>query len=287
MKIVFNVFVPCLIVDKIFTSELVRKPSVVGACLALGFGITVLSLAISYLGARAIGLPKGGGMRTLTLSASVQNYGYVAIPVIFAIFPSRSSEILGLTFVHNLGIEICIWTIGLMILTGKILTSPKILLNGPILSVVGGLLAVQFGIDRYMPRAGSVDGFQFGSSVRTVITWFAECAFPVALLLIGAMISDLLGKEKLSVRVVIVSILLRLVILPLMILSLAKYLPINHELKQMLVVQAAMPSALLPIMVARLYGGHPQTAVQVVLATTLGALVTMPLLLKWGLQWIG
>lgn len=286
MKVVFNIFYPCLILDKIFSSELVRSPSVVGAGFSLGFGILLLSLGVSFLAAKLIGLPRGGGMRSMTLSASVQNFGYVAVPVVIALF-ENSADVLGVMFVHNLGVEACVWTVGLMILTGKWMKSPRMLLNGPILSVICGLVIVYLGLDRFFPEESSTSKFHVGVTVRTVIHWFGLCAFPVALLLIGAMISDLVGRERFNIRVAFLALALRLMILPLLILSCAKFLPLAEELRAMLVVQAAMPSALVPIMIARLYGGHPQTAVQVVLVTSVGALITMPLIIKWGLLWVG
>jgi hypothetical protein len=59
------------------------------------------------------------------------------------------------------------------------------------------------------------------------------------------------------------------------------------ELRQVLVVQAAMPAAMTPIMLARLYGGRPAIAVQVVLATTIGSIVTLPWIIYWGIHWVG
>jgi hypothetical protein len=54
-----------------------------------------------------------------------------------------------------------------------------------------------------------------------------------------------------------------------------------------LVVQAAMPAGVMPIIIARHYGGQPLTAVQIVLGTTVLALLTIPLWLKAGLAWVG
>ena len=44
---------------------------------------------------------------------------------------------------------------------------------------------------------------------------------------------------------------MRLVVLPLLLLAAAKFLPAPLALKQVLVVQAAMPSAMTPIMLAK------------------------------------
>jgi malate permease and related proteins len=51
-------------------------------------------------------------------------------------------------------------------------------------------------------------------------------------------------------------------------------------------VQAAMPAGILPIVIAKHYGGRPITAVQVVLGSTAIGLFTVPLWLRVGLGWI-
>ena len=51
-------------------------------------------------------------------------------------------------------------------------------------------------------------------------------------------------------------------------------------------IQAAMPAAVFPIILARHYNGHPLTAVQVVIFTTLGSILTMPLIISLALRWI-
>jgi len=56
------------------------------------------------------------------------------------------------------------------------------------------------------------------------------------------------------------------------------------EMKQILVVQAAMPAALAPILLARLYGGRPAVAVQVVVATTVVSLFTLPYIITYGIR---
>jgi len=63
-------------------------------------------------------------------------------------------------------------------------------------------------------------------------------------------------------------------------------LPCSDELKRVIVVQAAMPAAVLPIIIAQYYGGQPLTAVQVVLSTTAAGLVTCPLWIRAGLAWL-
>ena len=79
---------------------------------------------------------------------------------------------------------------------------------------------------------------------------------------------------------------LRLGVLPSLFLLLAKFLPASTELKQVILLQSAMPAAVFPIILARQYGGDPATAVRVVVITSLGGLVTIPLWLQAGLKWL-
>ena len=54
----------------------------------------------------------------------------------------------------------------------------------------------------------------------------------------------------------------------------------------MLILQAAMPSAIFPIVVTKVHHGDVPTALQVVLGTSLVGLITIPLWLGFGLWWI-
>ena len=47
-----------------------------------------------------------------------------------------------------------------------------------------------------------------------------------------------------------------------------------------------MPSAMTPIMLAKVYGGRPGVAVQIVIATTVVSLLTLPFVIVWGRQWL-
>jgi predicted permease len=112
-------------------------------------------------------------------------------------------------------------------------------------------------------------------------------AFPLAILITGCTMMDLVGAEKPSWRVVVGASIVRLALAPLVILSAAKFFPLTAELRQVLVVQAAMPAGMSAIMLARMYGGRPAVAVQVVIATTVVSLLTLPWIITWGSEWIG
>ncbi|MDP0489718.1 MAG: AEC family transporter [Verrucomicrobiota bacterium JB023] len=284
LKVSIHILYPCLILDKVLGNDLILKPAVVGWGIGVGLLCAVLGYGVSWMIGSLLGMKAGTGRRSFTLAGGVQNYGYTAIPVLAALFVEAggSDRVLGLLFIHSLGIEIALWVVGILILTGSIADSRKFLLNGPIVAVVAGLVVSYTGVWQWLEP----DGPLLGAVIRQVMNWLGQCAFPVALLLIGGMLMDLAGKEKLDLKVAAGGVIVRNVAMAFVILALAKYLPVIEELKQVLVVQAAMPAAMTPILMTRLYGGRPQVAVQVVLATSIFSLVTMPLIVAFGVKWV-
>ena len=111
----------------------------------------------------------------------------------------------------------------------------------------------------------------------------------MSIMLIGAMMKDHFSEcdFRSSFRVCWMSVVLRTGLLPLAMIALAKWLPCSTELRQVLLVAAAMPSAAFPLLIARLYGGSPVVATQVAIVTTLVSLGTIPLWLRVGAAFIG
>lgn len=284
-RLVFSVLYPCLILDKIMGSESIRQPSSVLWGIGLGFGLTVLSFGGAWLAAGLLRFEKGNGKRTFALSAGVQNFGYTAIPVVEQLWVGGGA--IAMLFVHNLGVELAIWSVGVMILSGDKKIPWRRLVNGPVISVLLGLILVGTGADHFLTSASGTDAFSLGASIRKAMAWLGAGAFPVAILITGAVMMDLVATERPSLRVTLGGCVVRLFALPLFLLAAAKYLPAPLELKQVLVVQAAMPSAMSPIMLAKIYGGRPGVAVQIVIATTVVSLFTLPFVIVWGSKWVG
>jgi len=274
MHVVFHVMYPCFILDKILGSSALRGVSAVAWPMAFGFCVPVLGIGIGWLVGRMLGMEKGTGRRTFALSSGVQNFGYTAIPVVQQLWGGTGA--LAVLFVHNLGVECAMWSVGVMLMSGAKKLEWRRLINGPMFAVVGGLLLVGLGWDRHVT-----------GPPREAMRMLGQGAFPVAIALTGAMMHDMLGKERPSLRVVLGGSLVRLGLSPLAILLIAKCLPLAVELKQVIVVQAAMPAAMTPVLFARLYGGRPAIAVQIVLVTTLLSLLTLPWIIRWGMLWLG
>ena len=273
MRMVFSVMLPCFILDKILGSPILKSGSVVIWSIVLGFSLIIAGILIGVLIGKIMGLERGNGMRTFALAAGCQNFGFTAAPVIEILWGGNA---LALLFVHNIGVETAMWSIGVMMMSGERGFKWRRLVNGPIFAVTIGLLLVAVGLDDHIT-----------GPFRKAISMIGAGAFPVAIFITGCSMIDLVGSEKPSWKIVLGSSVVRLMLAPMAILAAAKFLPISTELKQVLVVQAAMPAGMTSILLARLYGGRPAIAVQIVIATTILSLITLPWIITWGSQWIG
>lgn len=274
MRLAINLLFPCLILERMLGNPALLDPGrvVLGAC--LGFSLVAFGIGLAYFIAPWIGLKVGEGRRSFAMAVGIQNYGFVAIPVLSALFPSKTT--LGVMFTFNLGVELAVWTVAVGVLTGLSGTPWKALVNGPVIAILSSLALNAVGVGQHLPEV-----------IHQWLRYVGDCYVPLSVLLIGASIADLLGKDKINWAVACVSPVIRLGLIPLAYLVVAKYLSVGQELQRVLVVQAAMPSAVFGVVLARMYGGHAATAMQVVLSTTLLSLLTTPLLVQAGAQWLG
>jgi predicted permease len=272
LRIIFWVMAPCFILDRMLGAEILRNYYTLGIGISLGFALIIAGILVGYLVGKAIGLEHGHGMRTFALAAGCQNYGYTAVPVVQILWGSSALAVL---FVHNIGVEIAIWSFGVMLLSGDRKIKWKRMINGPIIAVVIGLILVMLRVD------DKVTG-----PFRSVISMVGIGAFPIALVMTGAAMMDLVGTEKPSWKIIFGSILVRMILVPILIIASAKCIPMSLELKQVLVVQAAMPAAMVPILLAKIYGGRPAVAVQIVIATTVISLFSLPFIITYGMRFL-
>jgi malate permease and related proteins len=276
IRLAVNVCYPCLIFESIAGNNALREPGNLLLPPLLGFGITWLGIRAGLLVAHAIGLHVGTGLRTFALTVGITNYGYLPLPIMEAIWGPESR---GVLLVHNVGVEVAIWTVGILILSGESLRTGWRRLVSPILVTL--VVAVIFNVAGWTTFLPGV--------FTTTIHALAVCAIPLGLIMTGVNLAQYLDnpRELFDARVGVAAIVLRLGLLPVAVLVVAKYLPLSLELKRVLVVQAAMPTAVIPIIIAKLYGGHPRTAVQIVLGTTALGIFVIPLWLRAGFGWVG
>ena len=276
IRLVINVCHPCLIFESVAANPALREPSNVLLPPLVGFGVTWGAIQAGLLVARGIGLHVGTGLRTFALAVGITNYGFLPIPIMGGIWGQDSLAVL---MVHNVGVEAAIWTVGLLTLSGESLRAGWRRLVSPI--VVTLVLAIACNLAGVTPHLPKV--------LLDTVHALAVCSIPLGLIMTGVSLAGFVDRprELFHVKVSTAALVFRLGVMPIALILLAKYLPCSVDLKRVILVQGAMPTAMASVMIARLYGGQPQTAAQIVLGTTMVGILTIPLWIKAGIAWLG
>jgi predicted permease len=309
LRLVIRVLYPALIFSIVSNNPALKQAGNLLLAPLIGFGTIALGLglagAVGRLPMRWNGLTSDRQRRTFAACVGIYNYGYIPIPLVKLLFGDAT---LGVLFVHNVGAELAVWTLGVLLLSGHLgrdkgsgtvcaehpegrsgkryLTPFPVwlsgMLNAPTIAIVLALAVNFLGAAGLLPEC-----------LAKAVEWLGQAAIPMSMVLIGAVLADEMRPGEQSptraqgAKLVAWSLLLRLGLLPLGFLLLAMALPCSIELKRVVVIQAAMPAATFPIVLARHYGGDPGVGVRVALGTAIVSLITIPLWVPAGMHWLG
>lgn len=209
--------------------------------------------------------------RTFLFLITFPNYGFLAIPLVFALF---AQEGLVRIFMFNLGITVLYWTFGVAILSGqkKGLKILRNLVNNATLALVLGLVV-------------GVTSFRMPQFIMEAANLIGSATIPLALIVVGSILAQRNSKRAVSLPVISTLVFCRLILLPgLAILLLNLFDGLPDLLRVIIVLQAAMPSAsTTPILTAK-FGGDSELAASGVFYTTLLSIITVPLFISLALR---
>ena len=275
-----NVLLPAFFFHRIMTDSKLSNslsawtPSLYGFALTAS-GFLVSAMVVWSMG-KWFGLKEDSQKRTFTLCSGIANYGYIPIPLAEAFYPGCIVTLL----VHNVGVDVALWSIGLYMISGLGLKKSwrRIVFSPPLVSVVVALVIRQFGLQVFIPKP-----------LLHMTEQLGRCSIPMGLVLSGAIILDYVGKIRIadSIKPFLLAVAVRMILLPILFLMVAKWGTSSSELQQVLLLQAAMPAATFPIVMARLYNQSIETALTVVVGTSVLGIITIPIWMVVGAHWLG
>lgn len=275
-----NVLLPAFFFHRIMTDSKLSNslsawtPSLYGFALTAS-GFLVSAMVVWSMG-KWFGLKEDSQKRTFTLCSGIANYGYIPIPLAEAFYPDCIVTLL----VHNVGVDVALWSIGLYMISGLGLKKSwrRIVFSPPLVSVVVALVIRQFGLQVFIPKP-----------LLHMTEQLGRCSIPMGLVLSGAIILDYVGKIRIadSIKPFLLAVAVRMILLPILFLMVAKWGTSSSELQQVLLLQAAMPAATFPIVMARLYNQSIETALTVVVGTSVLGIITIPIWMVVGAHWLG
>lgn len=285
LRIVVNLLYPCLILRTLLGNSAIEQPGMLLLAPAVGFGTVALGYGLCYAAGPLFQVRESKARRTFAFTAGLQNYGYIALPVVQKLFdhdlPAQqgAARTTGVLFIHNVGVEAALWTLGMMLLTR---TSPRDgwrkIVSVPLVAIVTAIILNFAGAAHWLPPF-----------VQSAIKSLGDSAIPLGLILTGAVFADELqarGTASVAGAVSLGAVAIRMLTLPVLMLCLARWLPLPRELRQVMVAQAAMPAAVIPIILVKHYGGDSSVALRVVVVTSVIGLLTIPLWLATGLWFV-
>ena len=274
LKLTFRFLYPCFIFEKVFAEESLADLDVIWWPISGGFLSIILGFGVAFAIATVSRIDDKGTRRAFVFTAGIFNYGYFAIPVCEAIF---GESFVGKLLVFNLGVELAIWGVGVLLIGGGASGVGR-LFNPPILALILALWMNYSGWGAFCPEF----------AIRA-IEMVGACAIPVGLLLIGATTLDLWRDQRtssLNWQVTGGGSLVRLALMPCIMIAVARWAPFPSDvnwLREIFVLQAAMPAGIFAIVIARYYRANAQVTAQTMAPTILACIVTLPIWLAFGL----
>lgn len=274
LNLVVKALIPCLILDSVLGNAALKSSANLLMAPMLGIGTLLLGLLIGWASLRLAGLKKDSPdskKRSFAVSVGLYNYGYIPFPLALALYDQNT---VGVLFVFNVGVEVAVWTLVVACLSGySPLKDWKKMFNMPLIALVFGLALNFLKADMLLPGA-----------LRSTFHGLGQCAYPLGLIVSGTIIYDLCRQYNLmwELRSTAVASALRCLLLPALILLAARFLPLTLELKRVVILQAAMPTAVFAMVLSQLYKADSGLAFRVVFLTTIISVISTPIWIKIG-----
>ncbi|MTI46850.1 AEC family transporter [Sporosalibacterium faouarense] len=193
------------------------------------------------------------------------NVGFMGYPILLSVF-GEIAVFYGA--ISNLLFNILLWTLGIIFISQekdkKI--NFKMLINPGIISVLIGFSLFIFSIE--LPYV-----------IYRPLELIGDTTTPLAMMLVGSLLGDAKFKEMLgNARLFIISII-RLILIPLSLIFIFKFMNIPEMISSILIILSSMPAAANAAIFARKYDSDYRLASQGIFLTTLLSIGTIPLII--------
>ncbi|OQY02978.1 MAG: hypothetical protein B6I25_08635 [Planctomycetales bacterium 4572_13] len=201
--------------------------------------------------------------RNMLAPASIQNAGYLILPLGQMLYPEQFDEFAMYTFLLVLGVNPMLWSMGKFLVSAghgeKV--SIKRMLTPPFVASVGTLIIILLGLHKMLPPG-------LLNAIITPVEMLGSATPPLSMFALGAMLAtaswDFRAYWKDAYRILVV----KFIFLPMVMIGVLYYLKIHDShplLASMLVMQAASAPAVGLMMQVKHYGGNVKKISSIVL----------------------
>lgn len=263
-KILLFVCQPCLAVYT-FTSATLSAEKLIEVGI---FALLTVAIFLIVLGGAYLFLHKKYSepiYRIVTIATVFANCAFFAIPIIEAILPEISEEVIVFTTAFAVVMNVIGWTLGAAIISGdsRYVSMKKIFLNPAMLGTVVALLIFVLKI----PIEGDL---------KNMIVTTARMSTPLSMIIMGMRLATMELRTLFSDLRVYLTIAVKQIIMPLVGFGLVYFLPISPEVKQTFFIICACPVASVVLNFAEIVGAGQREAAKMLLLGTILSIVTLP-----------
>ena len=237
--------------------------------------LPLLGIGMSFLGLLLAGMvffPKAFKHKNLLAVASMQNAGYLVLPIGKILYPDNFTAFSLLTFLFILGYNPVLWTLGKHLVTSTETQDTsfdfKKIITPPAIANIISLLLVLLGWQHIFPDI-LVDSVDF----------LGQAAIPVATFVLGATLGSISFMKLPSLVEIIKVLSVKYMLLPAVVLYLLWLFDIGKNyplLSDFLIIQSAAAPATGLILQVRAYGGDRQKVGAMMLIAYIFCLFALP-----------
>ena len=262
-SIVVDITCPLLVLSSVMGDEL-PDCTLILPLLGVGFLTYILLLVFGFWVPRLI-TKNHDDQGMIGFALMFANVGFIGYPIVSSIFGPHAVFYAALLNMPN---TFFIFTAGVMLIKGEYSLkqfNPKVLVSPAMLGAFLAAIIVALGI--HTPDI-----------IARPVTMVGNITVPAALMIIGSSMAKLPIREIIGSPKVYITALLRLTIVPLSIYFLFKACGVSDLVNNINTVVIAMPVASFGTMFCLKYGRNPSLITETTFITTLGSIITIPLI---------
>ncbi|MFC1467339.1 AEC family transporter [Verrucomicrobiota bacterium] len=279
-NLLVNFTAPCLVFTSIFSKYTLPDLARDWMLPVIQFSIMVTGWVIGKILVSCLPMSSDDERRGFHYQCTINNCGYLPLALVGFAFNEKVEAALLFSL---LGCETAIWTIGFCTISGKkfSLSNLKHLFNPPLVAIYSAII-----LRALTDHFGITELFLSGDKQSLLATIFStaraigKMTVIIAMFVAGSRIAAMHphGFKRLNLWVLSA---VRVLIIPLILMSIIVQIPMPLEARIVGLVVASMPASITSMILSEIYGGDHDLITGAVLITHLAALVTVPLLLGW------
>lgn len=260
-KLLLNITMPAMILASVLTGDELPEVGVILSVLEVGVVFYILAFAFALVVPRFLpGTAAQKGVWRFALS--FPNVGFIGYPVAVALF---GQEALFYAVILALPFNLLAYSLGPLMLVGTGRFRWQQLLSPCIVASALGLI---LALTRLRPPA----------MVGEMLDFVGSITVPLSLLVVGSFLADIPAEQVFRSAKLWLLSALRLLAMPAVLCVILRAMGVESLVLGIAVTQMAMPVAVNGTLLSMEYGGDTACMAQITFLTTLGSILTIPVI---------